>query len=263
MEERANSILRIVGLLAIGLVPGVAAFALAPSRGLAIGATGTAAMGVGWVLWVSRLVADAHHVQQREAALRGELSSLEEKLESQTRELRDLRTRDAVTGTLNRSGLLLRLNETIARDARLGQPVCFLLVDIEGFKEINIERGRIGGDATLMRVSRALESATRGTDCVGRLGGDEFGVVLTECDDPGPAVNRVFKALQASTDFEGATTVHVAIGAVTIEDPASGVEVQELFRLAEGALASVRGTGGSLCARRTLRGDVARRATSA
>jgi hypothetical protein len=87
--------------------------------------------------------------------------------------------------------------------------------------------------------------------------------VLTECDDPGPAVNRVFRALQASTDFEGATTVHVAIGAVTIEDPGSGVELQELFRLAEGALASVRGTGGSLCARRTLRGDIARRATSA
>ncbi len=263
MGQRTNTLLRIVALLAVGLVPGVAALVLAPSRGLAIAAVGTTAMAVGWVVWVSRLVADAHHVQLRETALRGELSSLEERFGAQARELSDVRTRDAVTGTLNRSGLLSRLNETIARDARLGRAVGFLLVDIEGFKEINIERGRIGGDATLLRVARVLEAATRGTDCVGRLGGDEFGIVLNECDDPGPVVNRIFEALHASSDGDSASAVHVAIGAVTIEDPASGVELQELFRLAEGALASVRGTGGSLCARRTLRGDVARRATSA
>ncbi len=220
-------------------------------------------MGVGWVAWVSRLVADAHHVRLRETALRSELSILEEKVEAQARELRDVRTRDAVTGTLNRSGLLLRLNETIARDGRLGKSVGFLLVDVEGFREINSERGRIGGDATLMRVAYALEAATRGTDCVGRLGGDEFGVVLNECDDPGPTVDRIFKNLHATSDVDITSPVHVAIGAVTIEDPASGVELQELFRLAEGALASVRGTGGSLCARRTLRAEMPRQATSA
>ena len=263
MRERTNTPLRIAVLLAMGLVPGVAALVLAPSRGLAIAAAGTAAMAAGWVVWVSRLVADAHHVQLRETALRGEMSSLEEKVEAQARELRDVRTRDAVTGTLNRSGLLLKLDETIVRDARLGKAVGFLLVDIEGFKEINIERGRIGGDAALTRVAYALEAATRGTDCVGRLGGDEFGVVLTECDDPGPAVNRIFEALHSSSDGDSANNLHVAIGAVTIEDPASGVELQELFRLAEGALASVRGTGGSLCARRTLRGTASREAASA
>jgi len=263
MSARTNTLLRIVVLLAIGLVPAVAALVLEPSRGLAIAATGTSAMAVGWLVWVSRLVADAHHVQLRETALRGELSSLEEKVEAQARELRDVRTRDAVTGTLNRSGLLLRLNETIARDARLGKSVGFLLVDIEGFKEINNERGRIGGDAALMRVAYVLETTTRGTDCVGRIGGDEFGVVLNECDDPGPAVNRIFEALHASSDGDSANNLHVAIGAVTIEDPASGVELQELFRLAEGALASVRGTGGSLCARRTLRGTVSRQTASA
>lgn len=263
MRVRTSTFLRTAGLLAVGLVPGLAALVLAPSRGLAFAAAGTAAMAFGWVVWLSRLGANAHHVQLRETALRAELSSLEDKVETQARELRDVRTRDAVTGTLNRSGLLMRLNETIARDARLGKALGFLLVDIEGFKEINIERGRIGGDATLMRVAHALEAATRGTDCVGRLGGDEFGVVLNECDDPGPAVNRIFEALHSSAEGDSASTVHVAIGAVTIEDPASGVELQELFRLAEGALASVRGTGGSLCARRTLRGDVARQARSA
>jgi len=263
MAGQTKTFLRIAAVLAIGLGPGVAAFILAPSRGLAIAAAGNAAMAVGFVLWVQRLVADGDHLKLRETALRNDLSSLEETVEAQARELRDVRTRDTATGALNRAGLLLRLDETIARDGRLGKAVAFLLVDIEGFKAINIERGRIGGDATLKRVAHALEDATRGTDCVGRLGGDEFGVVLNECDDPGPVVNRIFHNLQGASGGDGETSVHVAIGAVTIEDPASGVELQELFRLAEGALASVRGTGGNLCARRTLRDAVSRQATSA
>ena len=220
-------------------------------------------MGVPFVLWLSRLVGDGHDLHLKESVLRMELSALEEKVEAQERELRDVRTRDAVTGTLNRSGFLRRLNETIARDGRLGKAVGFLLVDIEGFKAINAERGRIGGDATLLRVAHALEAATRGTDCVGRLGGDEFGVVLHECDDPGPVVNRMFQSLSSATEGEGASVVHVSVGAVTIEDPAAGVEMQELFRLAEGALASVRGTGGSLCARRTMHPAASKQVTSA
>ena len=263
MPERTSALLRIAIFLVIGLVPGVVALLSAPSRGLAIATAGSAAMAVAFVVWLSRLESDGHHLQLKEAALRSEVASLEEKVETQARELRDVRTRDAVTGTLNRSGFLARLNETIVRDGRLGKAVGFLLVDIEGFKAINIERGRIGGDATLSRVAHVLEAATRGTDCVGRLGGDEFGVVLNECDDPGPAVNRIFQSLSSSSERDSVPGIHVAIGAVTIEAPASGVEIQELFRLAEGALASVRGTGGSLCARRSLRAASAQQATSA
>jgi diguanylate cyclase (GGDEF)-like protein len=263
MHERTSALLRIAVLLAIGLIPGVTALVSDPSRGLAISIAGSAAMAVSFVVWLSRLVSDGHHMQLKEAALHGELASLEEKAEAQARELRDVRTRDAVTGALNRSGLLVRLNETIVRDGRLGKAVGFLLVDIEGFKAINIERGRIGGDATLSQVAHALEAATRGTDCVGRLGGDEFGVVLNECDDPGPAVNRIFQSLSSAAEGDSASAIHVAIGAVTIEDPASGLDVQELFRVAEGALASVRGTGGNLCARRTIRSASAHEATSA
>jgi hypothetical protein len=50
-------------------------------------------------------------------------------------------------GALNRSAFLQRFDETIAREARIGKRARVLLVDIEGFKAINIERGRIGGDA--------------------------------------------------------------------------------------------------------------------
>jgi len=263
MSDQTKALLRIATVLAIGLAPALSALVLTPSRATAIAAAGNAAMAVAFVSWMQRLLAEGQHLRLSGNALKSDLSSLQEKVQAQARELREVNMRDAASGVLNRSAFLLRLDEAIARDGRLGKAVAFLIVDVEGFKAINIERGRIGGDATLKRVAHALQDATRGTDFVGRLGGDEFGVVLSECDDPGPAVNRIFLNLQNRSEGDGATAVHVAVGAVTIENPAAGVELQELFRVAEGALASVRGTGGSLCARRTLRGTANTQAATA
>jgi diguanylate cyclase (GGDEF)-like protein len=228
-----------------------------------MGAAGSAAMAVAFVIWMQRLVAEGYRLRLREATLRSDLSLFEERLANQARELRDVRTRDATTGVLNRAGFLRRLEESISRDARLKKPLAYLLVDIEGFKAINLKRGRVEGDATLWRVAHALEDATRGTDCVGRLGADEFGIVLAECHDPGPVVERLFRSLQSAGGGHDAKDIHVSIGVVTVDDPAAGVDLQELFRLAESALASVRGTVGSRCARRTLRASRPRAATPA
>ena len=261
MADETKAILKIAGLLAIGLMPALLELLIEPSRGVAISAMGGATMAIVFVLYTQRLVVHVHQLQSKERALRNDHASLQEATQDQARELREAKTHDATTGALNRSAFLRRLEETIARDARLGKALSFLLVDIEGFKAINIERGRIGGDGILEQVAHALADATRGTDCIGRLGGDEFGVVLGECEDPGPAVNRIFSSLKANGG--GAAAICVAVGAVTIEKPAAGVELSELFRVAEGALASVRGTGGNLCARRALRGAADRQAASA
>lgn len=263
MAHDTKAIQRIAILLAIGLVPALAMLVLSPNRGIALVATGNATMAAAFVLWTDRLVADARQRRTREAALRNDLASLEEALTNQARELRDAKSHDAATAVLNRAAFLRRLDDAITRDARLGKSLTFLAVDVEGFKALNIDRGRSGGDAILKRVARALEDATRGSDCVGRLGGDEFGVVLNECEDPGPAVNRIFENLQADAGGDPAAVVRVAVGAVTIESPAAGVDVQELFRLADAALASVRGTGGNLCAKRTMRPASDRHAATA
>ena len=263
MTEGPRSALRIGALLSVGLGPTLAAVLVWPSTGAAVAAAGCAAMATGFVMWTQRLVAEAHQLGLRDSALRNELSSLEEKFQSQTREIRDIRTCDEVTGILNRAAFLRRLEDAIARDGRLGKSLSFLLVDIEGFRAINTERGRLGGDAVLKQVASMIQCATRGTDGVGRLGGDEFGVYLNDCEDPRPAVNRLFLGVQAANAVDGAVPVHVAVGAITIENPAAGVELAELFRLAETALSSVRGTGSSLCARRTLRVDAGSAAATA
>ncbi|HZN55845.1 MAG TPA: GGDEF domain-containing protein [Candidatus Polarisedimenticolaceae bacterium] len=249
IEPRAA--LRIAAFVTLGLAPSIAALVVAPGRGAALAASGSVVMAATFSAWAWRLASEGSRLTGLAVSLRNDVTALEEKVASQNRELRDVRTSDEVTGLLNRSAFLRRLDEAIARDARLGKPLAFLLIDIEDFRALNAEQGRIGGDKVLKQVAAAIQGATRGTDCVGRLGGDEFGVALSECEDPRPAVNRLFVALGAG---DGAT-VRVSVGAVTIENPAGGVDMSELFRLAEGALASVRGTGGSLCARRTLRGE--------
>jgi diguanylate cyclase (GGDEF)-like protein len=238
------------------------ALLISPSRGLAFSAAGSAVMAIGFLIWTQRLVAEHSHLRLRDAALRNDVSSLEEKIQTATRELREIRTNDEITGALNRGAFLRRLDETAQRDGRLEKSFCFLLVDIEGFRAINSERGRLGGDAVLKLVAAAIKGATRGTDVVGRFGGDEFGIILGECEDPRPAVNRLFVALQSANAVDGALPVHVAVGAVTVENPADGVDQAELFRLAEGALASVRGHAGSLCARRTLKAEATDSATA-
>ncbi len=84
-------------------------------------------------------------------------------------------THDALTGVLNRAGLLDRLDHLL--DDPAAQPVAVLFVDLDGFKAVNDHHGHATGDEVLRVVADRLVDSVRGGDLVGRLGGDEF-VVL-------------------------------------------------------------------------------------
>lgn len=89
---------------------------------------------------------------------------------------------DALTGLLNRRGVLPRLH-TIIQQSTLDARVTVLLIDLDGFKPVNDQYGHDAGDAVLIAVSRHLESAVRKDDLVSRLGGDEFMVILPKVVD--------------------------------------------------------------------------------
>jgi len=189
----------------------------------------------------------------RRDSLEAEFEKLDRRMKTQADQLRAAMTTDEVTGALNRATFLERLEEALARDERLGKPLAFLYVDVEGFREINRKHSRLGGDSALRHVARMLRAVSRGTDYVGRLGGDEFGVILAECDDPAPVVDRLILGLDAPPPGEARLgRIAVAVGAVSVEEPMRGMDPSEIFREAEAALQSVRGKGQSLCARRSL-----------
>ena len=97
-------------------------------------------------------------------------------------QLRDLAERDALTGLLNRRRLEAELGRESARIRRHGRAACVLMIDLDGFKDVNDRYGHPAGDRVLRAVADVLVHTLRATDVAARIGGDEFAVVLPETD---------------------------------------------------------------------------------
>lgn len=226
------------------------------------GATGAVALALGVAGWTRSMSSVGSKGGEEIEHLQAELDELERRYRSQSEQLRTLQTIDPLTGVLSRRAFVERFEEVAKRDARLGSPFALLLLDLDGFRRLNAENGRVAGDEVLRSVARCLRSATRGTDLVGRVGNDEFSMVLAECEDAGPVVDRITLALAENEipGLEGAT-VTVSIGAVLVRKPAFTRNLPALFRQAEEALDSVRGEGGGHAAFREA--PIRRRAAAA
>jgi diguanylate cyclase (GGDEF)-like protein len=111
----------------------------------------------------------------------------ERELRRRAEEYREHATTDPLTGVANRRSFM----ESLDREwqlSRRGTVTSYLLVaDVDGLKAANDRFGHAAGDALLQDVARALTGAARVSDAVGRLGGDEFGVILIGCDGEGDA----------------------------------------------------------------------------
>ncbi|MEE8440908.1 MAG: diguanylate cyclase [Spirochaetia bacterium] len=99
-----------------------------------------------------------------------------------TRSMRFYMERDSLTGLLNHSHLMHNLSREIQRAERVGRPVCFAMIDLDHFKNVNDTYGHLTGDRVLKSISRHLQDGLRKTDIIGRYGGEEFGVVLFNVD---------------------------------------------------------------------------------
>jgi diguanylate cyclase (GGDEF)-like protein/PAS domain S-box-containing protein len=96
------------------------------------------------------------------------------------RQLRHQAEHDALTGVANRRVFAAELGRQLARERRYGGESSLLMIDLDGFKEINDGMGHAAGDLVLQAVGYLLTARVRDTDLVARLGGDEFAVLLPE-----------------------------------------------------------------------------------
>ena len=120
------------------------------------------------------------NVQRALLSLMGEVDQLRketERLRGRVRELESLADHDVMLPVLNRRAFLREVSRALAE--RHNAPSALVFIDLNGFKAINDTYGHAAGDAALHHVSALLSAHVRETDAVGRLGGDEFGVVLT------------------------------------------------------------------------------------
>ncbi len=98
------------------------------------------------------------------------------------RTIRSFMDRDSLTGLLNHTRTKLSLNIAVARAQRLATQVSFAMIDIDKFKMVNDTYGHPMGDKVIAGLARLLHQRFRKTDIIGRYGGEEFAVVLTDTD---------------------------------------------------------------------------------
>ncbi len=110
--------------------------------------------------------------------LRTEVARLKARLE----ESEDLADRDALTPLLNRRALLRELSRIRTFAQRYGAPASLVYFDLDDLKGVNDRFGHAAGDAVLKAVAERLLTHVRESDIVGRMGGDEFAVILVQAD---------------------------------------------------------------------------------
>jgi len=95
-----------------------------------------------------------------------------------TRSMRYLMERDSLTGLLNHTNLKEQLNREVMRATRTGSKICFAMIDVDHFKNVNDHYGHMTGDRVLKGLARLLQERLRATDIIGRYGGEEYAVIL-------------------------------------------------------------------------------------
>ncbi|WP_141242940.1 putative bifunctional diguanylate cyclase/phosphodiesterase [Geodermatophilus obscurus] len=151
-------------------------------------------------------------------------------------EVREQARTDELTGLPNRRALLDEAQRVLAA-ATARRPAALLLLDLDGFKEVNDSLGHHAGDSLLRQVGPRLRDALRATDTLARLGGDEFAVLLpnSALDEAQERAERIRELLLQPFTVEGIRLhVGVSIGVATAPVPAA--TVQELLRCADVAM---------------------------
>lgn len=149
---------------------------------------------------------------------------------------------DTLTGLLNARAFREAMDAELARAARAQHEVSLAYVDLDNFKSVNDQQGYAEGDRALGTVARVIRDALRHTDVIGRVGGDEFAVLLPATD--ADATRTVLSHVQSSV--RKAMTQHrwpitVSIGAITCPRPSATAD--GLLRAADALMYEAKASG--------------------
>ncbi len=148
----------------------------------------------------------ARNVPSELAALLGEVQRLEAELaaaRAQVTQLEATADIDLVTGIFNRRGFERELVRSLAYARRYGTRAALFYIDLDGFKQVNDAYGHAAGDAVLKAVAVTLTQNVRASDVVGRLGGDEFGLILWNLSEADAATKAwTLEAAVSEADIE-------------------------------------------------------------
>jgi diguanylate cyclase (GGDEF)-like protein len=193
-----------------------------------------------------------HQKPFKEVELLAQLSTmvrikfLQDELKERMRELDRLASTDVLTGLYNRRMFFIRFEEELARARRNQSGFCLVYIDIDHFKLTNDTYGHQAGDAILQRVSIAMGAHLRRSDVLGRIGGEEFAVLLPDTlAGPGAMI-----AERLRTDVESEEIAYdgqvipttISLGVFSVPEPGK-LTIDQLIRQADEALYEAKHTG--------------------
>lgn len=160
--------------------------------------------------------------------------------------LREQATRDPLTLLWNREGIIDFLHREVGRASRSREPLTVMMMDVDNFKMTNDTYGHLAGDAILVEVSRRIEKSLRSYDSVGRYGGDEFLIVLPNCDpESGVSLAERVRRKITGPSFaipDESYSIEVSVGVATTSKGA-GLSVHSLISAADTALLRAKRMG--------------------
>lgn len=183
------------------------------------------------------------------AALGRAFNTMAVRIQSNNEELRALAVTDPLTSVLNRRGFMQRAAVEVARCRRNGRPLSVLALDIDHFKAVNDTYGHDSGDAVLRQVAARLVGGLRPSDVVGRLGGEEFAIILPETPaDAAVTLAERLRAEIAATPCQGPgspipVTASLGVACVDEAPPAGERAFEALLKQADEALYAAKANG--------------------
>jgi diguanylate cyclase (GGDEF)-like protein len=189
-----------------------------------------------------------HELLKTQEELRMLNEELEKKVEERTRALAWRAEHDVLTGLLNRDAISRRCQELLALARRGGRPFSIVVADGDNFKVCNDTGGHGYGDEVLRTTAECLRLSCRESDVVGRLGGDEFLVVLPDTNVRGALkfCKRLLREVERQREawhLRGPDLPTVSLGVAVFPD--YGSDVDELIRIADRAMYDAKAAGGN------------------
>jgi diguanylate cyclase (GGDEF)-like protein len=159
-------------------------------------------------------------------------------------ELRQVASSDHLTGALSRRAWMQRAQEEVARAQRYGRPLSLAMLDIDKFKSINDTYGHPAGDGVITSVAKNAMSTIRQSDIFGRLGGEEFGLLMPETTaESARSLAERLRSQVEGTTLDLGSPVNCTISIGIAEMTAQAAELEVLVQLADQALYKAKSGG--------------------
>lgn len=160
--------------------------------------------------------------------------------------LKDIAMKDGLTGLYNHALLIELFGKEFIKHQRAGNRISFVMLDIDFFKKINDTYGHTAGDLVLKELSAILSGSVRKSDIIGRYGGEEFGLVLTETGsvEARRLCERIRRNVEGYDFHIENDIIHITISmGICIKEAGEGIDFNEMIKRADMALYKAKRNG--------------------